>query len=235
MVNEQLTLRFGWQDGFRLSNYFPASNQPAVHFLRSIDFSSTSNTATDHFAYLWGSGGVGKSHLLQAACQQIADSGHSVAYLPLSEFEELNVEMFGGLEQLSLICIDDVHVIAGNDQWEEALFHLYNRVHEAKKILLVTANVAPSALPVNLPDLLSRLSWGPVFHLQELNDEEKVAALHMRAEKRGFELPVEVAQFLIRRSPRDMASLFNLLDRLDRASLSQHRKLTIPFVRDLIL
>jgi DnaA family protein len=234
VVNEQLTLRFGWQDGFSLSNYFPASNQPAVHFLRAIDFSSTGNTATDHFAYLWGSAGAGKSHLLQAACQQVSDAGHSVAYLPLGNFDELHQEMFGGLEQLSLICIDDVQLVAGNSQWEEALFHLYNRVHEAKKTLLVTGNVAPSALPIKLPDLLSRLTWGPVFYLQELNDEEKVEALRLRAEGRGFVLPNDVAQFLIKRSPRDMESLFGLLDRLDEASLSQHRKLTIPFVRDLI-
>ncbi|WP_455198209.1 DnaA regulatory inactivator Hda [Kaarinaea lacus] len=234
MVSEQLTLRFGWKDGFLFSNYLPADNEAAVHFLESLDFSRSKNISNEHFAYFWGSDGSGKSHLLQAACQQVADSGNSVAYLPLAEFEELNSEMFGGLEQLSLICIDDVQVVAGNDSWEEALFHLYNRVHEAKKILLVAGNVAPTALPVKLPDLSSRLTWGPVFHLQGLNDEQKVEALCLRAKGRGFELPGEVAQFLIKRSPRDMASLFNLLDKLDEASLSQHRKLTIPFVRDLL-
>lgn len=234
MVNEQLTFRFGWRDGFHFSNYYPASNEAAIHFLKSIDFSSSSNTSSEHFAYFWGSDSVGKSHLLQAVCQQVADAGHSVAYLPLAEFDAINSEMFGGLEQLSLICIDDVQVVAGNDLWEEALFHLYNRVHEAKKILLVAGNVAPAILPIKLPDLLSRLTWGPVFHLHELNDEEKVEALRLRAEGRGFELPNDVAQFLIKRSPRDMESLFGLLDRLDDASLSQHRKLTIPFVRDLI-
>lgn len=234
MVNEQLTLRFGWRDGFRFSNFYEASNESAVHFLKSINLSSDDISGNDHFAYYWGSSGAGKSHLLQAACQQVAESGHSVAYLPLADFEDLNSEMFGGLEQLSLICIDDVQMIAGNDAWEEALFHLYNRVHEAKKFLLVAGNVAPNALSIKLPDLLSRLSWGPVFHLQKLTDDEKIQALRLRAEGWGFELPNEVAQFLIHRSPRDMISLFNLLDRLDEASLSQHRKLTIPFVKSLL-
>ena len=234
MVNEQLTLRFGWQDSFRFSNFYAVSNEPAVHFLESIDFSLQHKNNSDHFAYFWGGEGVGKSHLLQAACQQVSDNGYSVAYLPLADFENLNSEMFGGLEQLSLVCIDDVQVIAGNDAWEEALFHLYNRVHEAKKTLLVAGNVVPNALQIKLPDLLSRLSWGPVFHLQKLSDDEKIQALRLRAEGRGFELPGEVAQFLLRRSPRDMTSLFALLDKLDEASLAQHRKLTIPFVRDLI-
>lgn len=234
MVNEQLTLRFGWQDGFLFSNYYTASNEPAIHFLKSIDFSFNTNTENERFAYLWGSTGVGKSHLLQAACQHVTETGQTVAYLPLAEIKDLDKEMFNGLEQLSLICIDDVQVIAGNNELEESLFHLYNRVREANKTLLIAGNVAPSALQIKLPDLLSRLGWGPVFHLYELDDEGKIAALQLRAKVRGFELPEEVAQFLIRRSPRDMASLFALLDRLDEVSLSQHRKLTIPFVRDLL-
>ena len=234
MVKEQLTLRFGWQDGFSFDNYYPATNEPAIHFLQQINFSEVDSGVAEHFAYLWGGNGVGKSHLLQAICQQVSSAGHSVAYLPLGDFEELDREMFGGLELMSLVCIDDVQVVAGNDSWEEALFHLYNRVHEAKKTLLVAGNVAPTALPIKLPDLLARRTWGPVFHLQELNDENKVEALQLRAKARGFELTEEVGQFLIRRSPRDMTSLFSLLDRLDDASLSQHRKLTIPFVRDLI-
>jgi DnaA family protein len=172
--------------------------------------------------------------LLQAACQQAADLKLSVAYLPLLEIGELNAEMFTGLEQLSLVCIDDVQALAGDAQCEEALFHLYNRMREAGSRLLIAGDVAPSALPIVLADLQSRLSWGPVFHLQDLNDENKISALQLRARTRGFELTEEVGQFLIRRSARDMTSLFALLDRLDEASLAQHRKLTIPFVRDLI-
>ena len=87
---------------------------------------------------------------------------------------------------------------------------------------------------ITLPDLQSRLSWGPVLQLKELDDADKMAALQLRAKGRGFDLPDEVAQFLMRRSPRDMSSLFALLDRLDEASLVQQRKLTIPFVRNLI-
>ena len=100
--------------------------------------------------------------------------------------------------------------------------------------MIVAGDIAPKALPIKLADLQSRLSWGPVFHLQELNDENKIAALQLRAKTRGFELTEEVGLFLIRRSARDMPSLFALLERLDEASLAKHRKLTIPFVRELI-
>jgi DnaA family protein len=58
--------------------------------------------------------------------------------------------------------------------------------------------------------------------------------LQLRARQRGFELPDDVAHYLLRRAPRDPASLFALLDRLDYASLAAQRKLTIPFVRELL-
>jgi DnaA family protein len=243
VVTEQIPLRFGWRDGLSFNNYFiactalansaeeKADNSEAVHFVKRT---AEGVAGAEQFLYLWGAASVGKSHLLQAACQHAAENQRTVAYLPLAELIDLSAEIFDGLEQMSLVCIDDVQLIAGKTDWEEALFHFYNRVRDAGGALLVTANVAPSALAVELADLQSRLSWGPVLQLRELDDAGKIAALQLRADGRGFELPDEVAQFLIRRSARDMASLFLLLDRLDEASLVQQRKLTIPFVRDLI-
>ena len=239
MVTEQIPLRFTWQDGFLFENFFAGasaeSNAEAVHYLQRMASGKIgSSDADEQFLFLWGFADTGKSHLLQAACQCAADSGVSIAYLPLKEIGDLQSEMFTGLEQLSLVCIDDVQVLAGNRQCEEALFHLYNRMRDAGSKMIVTGNAAPSALPVELADLRSRLSWGPVFHLLELNDENKIQALQLRAKTRGFELTEDVGLFLIRRSARDMVSLFTLLDKLDEASLAQHRRLTIPFVRDLI-
>ena len=235
VVTEQIPLQLSWQDGFSFENFFAGdslkSNVEAVHHLRQI---ATVNAGDEQFLFLWGFVNAGKSHLLQATCQQAADSGLSVAYLPLTEIGELDPEMFTGLEQMSLVCIDDVQALAGNHCCEEALFHLYNRMREAGNKMIVAGDIAPKALTIKLADLQSRLSWGPVFHLQELNDENKIAALQLRAKTRGFELTEEVGLFLIRRSARDMPSLFALLERLDEASLAKHRKLTIPFVRELI-
>ncbi len=240
MVTEQIPLHFAWRDGFSFENFFAGachndnvleSNVEAVHHLQRI---ISGESVGEQFLFLWGFTNVGKSHLLQASCQRAADSGLTVAYLPLKDIGDLQPEMFTGLEQMSLVCIDDVQEIAGNKQCEEALFHLYNRMRDAGNKMIVTGDVAPNALPLSLADLQSRLSWGPVFHLQELNDDNKIAALQLRAKMRGFELTEDVGLFLIRRSARDMVSLFALLDKLDEASLAQHRKLTIPFVRGLI-
>jgi DnaA family protein len=87
---------------------------------------------------------------------------------------------------------------------------------------------------LGLPDLVSRLGWGPVFQLSALTDIEKRGALQLRAHRRGLEMGDEVADYLLKRCPRDMDSLFNLLNRLDHASLAAQRRLTIPFVRQLL-
>jgi DnaA family protein len=235
VVTEQIPLRFAWRDGLSFSNYFSATssegNAEAVHYVQQA---ANGESAAERFLFLWGVDNTGKSHLLQAACQLADDNQLAVAYLPMRELADLSPEIFDGLEQMSLVCIDDVQCIAGQAEWEEALFHFYNRMRDAGGRLLVTADVAPAALSVTLPDLQSRLAWGPVLQLKELGDAGKIAALQLRAKGRGFELSDEVAQFLMRRSARDMGSLFALLDKLDEASLAQQRRLTIPFVRELI-
>lgn len=233
MVTEQIPLRFSWRDGLSFDNYFVGEeNAEIIHHLQCT---AAGSAAAEQFLFLWGgSASVGKSHLLQAACQFAVEHQRTVAYLPMLELAELSPEIFDGLEQMSLVCVDDLQCIAGDAQWDEALFHFYNRVRDAGAHLLVAADTAPSALKTQLPDLQSRLLWGPVMQLSELDEMGKIAALQLRAKGRGFDLPDEVAQFLMRRSARDMESLFVLLDRLDEASLVQQRKLTIPFVRGLV-
>ncbi|HWP94854.1 MAG TPA: DnaA/Hda family protein, partial [Gammaproteobacteria bacterium] len=100
--------------------------------------------------------------------------------------------------------------------------------------LLVTAHVAPAALRLGLADLRTRLGWGLVFHLRPLDDEGKLAALRLRAERRGFELPEETARYLLSRFQRDMRTLCGLLEALDTASLAAQRRLTIPFVKSVL-
>jgi DnaA family protein len=61
-----------------------------------------------------------------------------------------------------------------------------------------------------------------------------MASLACRARGRGLELPDETAQFLLRRFPRDLPTLFALFDTLDTASLIEQRRLTIPFVKSVL-
>jgi len=224
-VEQQLTLRVGLRDSATFANFFVGDNAAALHLLQQGD---------EPFVYLWGGPGCGRSHLLQAACHAEGGRGGSPAYLPLAALAHAGTEVLDGLEQMSLVCLDDVQAVAGQAVWEEGLFHFYNRVRDAGGRLLAAADAGPAALGVQLADLRSRLSWGPVFQLQSLDDAGKLAALQLRARARGMELGAEVGAYLLRRCPRDMHALFELLERLDQASLAAQRRLTIPFVREII-
>ena len=180
--------------------------------------------------YIWGNSGAGKSHLLQGCCQRFCIG--SAIYLPLALLQEWEPAILEGMETQQLICVDDIDFIAQKKGWEEALFHLYNRVKENEKgILLITGNAPPGQLTLGLRDLKSRLGGSLVMQLNELNDADKIASLQTQAIKRGFEIPTPVGHFLINRCSRKMQDLQQLLDKLDKDSLAAQRKITIPFVK----
>ena len=189
----------------------------------------------DRLLYLWGMAGSGKSHLLQACCQAMGQQYQSAIYLPLHTLKDWGADVIEGLDEQSLICVDDIDAIAKDATWEEAIFHLYNRVRDQEKsLLIISGKVPPAQLAIQLPDLRSRLSWGLVMQLHELNDEDKIKTLQSHAFKRGLKLPNNVVQFLISRCGRNMHDLYALLDKLDEASLIAQRKITIPFVKDIL-
>ncbi|MDR3477751.1 MAG: DnaA regulatory inactivator Hda [Gammaproteobacteria bacterium] len=228
MIN-QLTLGVGLKDEATFANYYAGQNGPLIQELKK-----TASGVGDRVIYFCGSGGQGCTHLLQASCHEATHHKQTSVYLPMASLIEYSPAIFDGLESLMLICIDDVHLIAGRPQWEEAFFHAYNRIHDAGGRLIVTANVMPKSLGLALPDLVSRLSWGVAFQLQSLTDAEKLAVLVMRADRRGMTLSEEVGKFILNHCPRHMSTLFAALDALDKASLAAQRKLTIPFVKTVL-
>lgn len=184
--------------------------------------------------YLWGPRGSGKSHLLQALCSRAAKTEQAIAYIPLKEAKALSPALLDGLEKLALVCLDDIDSVAADKEWEQAMFHLFNRMREEHTPMVMTSIDSPRASSLQLADLVSRLSWDLVYHLKTLDEPDSLAALQKRASARGFDLPDEVAVYLYRRVSRDMHNLFEMLDRLDQASLVAKKKLTIPFVKELL-
>lgn len=221
-MSHQLPLGITLRDNAAFENYFSGSNGEAVFALQQC-----SEGKGEQFIYLWGARGTGKSHLLQAICK----TAGGAVYLPLSEKESMALEMLGGLENMDVVCIDDLDSIAGNEPWETQIFNLFNQIRESGNRLIVAGNAKPADLQIKLPDLVSRLNWGLTLHLQLLNDDDKLRALQLRAGKRGFDLPENVGRYLLKHNTRDLSSLFDLLDHLDEASLAAQRKLTIPFVK----
>jgi DnaA family protein len=223
---QQLTLSVSVRDDARFANYYAGPNEQIVQQLQQ---QWTVNG--EPYIYLWGAQGVGCSHLLQAACHYAEGLGHQSVYLPLDELIEYSPAVLESMEQLPLVALDNVQAVAGNAEWEEGLFHLFNRIRDRQGHLIIAGSQAPGHLGVQLPDLSSRLSWGMVYQVEPLEDDDKILALLLRARRRGLNMSDEVARYILTRGPRDMQALFDVLDVLDQASLSAQRKLTIPFIK----
>ncbi|QKT02758.1 DnaA regulatory inactivator Hda [Ectothiorhodospiraceae bacterium 2226] len=222
-MSHQLPLRMALAGAPTFEHFEAGANGAALAALRG----------PERLIYLWGAPGTGKSHLLQAACAEAANAQASSAYLPLHE-PALAPAMAAGLESIALVCVDDLDAVAGQPAWEAALFGLYNEVSAGGGRLVFAAAAPPQALPLGLADLRSRLSACAVFHLEPLDDADKVHALRRQGARRGLDVSEEVAWFLLRHWRRDLPALCALLDRLDRASLAAQRRVTIPFVRGVI-
>lgn len=230
-MSEQLPLGLGPDKSLRFENFFTlAANRLLVNQLRLQALGEG-----EQWVYLHGGAESGRSHLLQASCQVAAEAGLRAAYLPLKELSAFPArELLAGVEQLHLLCIDDLEQVAGNGEWEETLFHSYNRMMLSGSAMLAASARPAAMLDCALPDLQSRLNSFSVYQLRGLQDEEKMQALRFRAECLGLTLSQEVVEYLYHRASRNLEALFACLERLDKESLRQKRPLTKPFVKQVM-
>lgn len=225
----QLVLPLRLADHAVFASFYERGNEALVATLTELARGAADGEG--YGCWLWGDVATGKTHLLQAVCER---AGDRAVFVPLSMFAAAGPAVLEGLASRQLVCVDDIENVVGDPDWETALFDLCNQLLDAGGQLIVAASTTPRECRIKLPDLASRLSRLPVFHVHALDDEQRVGALQLRARHRGLELPDETARYLLKRSRRDMASLYELLDKLDLEALRAKRRLTIPFVRDVL-
>jgi DnaA-homolog protein len=225
---QQLPLGVRLPDRAVFASFLPARNAQAVDHLRQVADAHVAGTT-----WVCGSEGAGKTHLLQAVCAQ-ANTHTSAGYVPLRELGKLGVGVLDGLRQLGCLCLDDLDEVVGQLEWERELFGLWREIEEGGGQLVTASQSPPALLQWALPDMGSRFSASAVFQLRVLDEAEQQAALQLRARLRGFELPDETSRWLQRHYPRDMRRLYELLDTLDEAALVAQRRLTVPFIREVL-
>jgi DnaA family protein len=230
----QLALAVQLPDDETFTSFKGDANHSVVVQLQGFIDQDTLQHDQAHVFYMFGIGGVGKSHLLHASSTFAAQNGKTSLCLSCSELKNLSIEVLDGLGRIDLICLDDLEFIAGDDLWQQGIFDLFNRLVENNKKLLITGDQSANQLGITLPDLVSRIGWGYTEQVKALDDEEKITALQYRAHQRGLMLSDEVVKFLLNRLTRDMGSLIDTLDLLDKASIRQQRKITIPFIKQTI-
>ncbi|OZG72491.1 DnaA regulatory inactivator Hda [Hahella sp. CCB-MM4] len=222
----QLALNLSSNPSAELENFVEPDGGQTVTTIRNF-LSSPDET----ILFIAGESSTGKSHLLLAS-SQLYDSGEAF-YLPFGELLAMDPAVLEGLEYCQLLCLDDIDKVAGHSEWEEALFHLFNRCQQQKCQWIACALQTPANLPWQLPDLKSRLGWGVTIRLPALDEQLRLQVLEQQAQHFGFFLSDEVKQFIIRRAPRDLGSLTTLLKQIDRASLEEKRAITVPFVKSI--
>jgi DnaA family protein len=166
--------------------------------------------------------------LLQALCQ----AEPSALYLPLRQLCAYGPEVLDGLEGHPLLMLDDVDTVIGQAAWEERLFALFNTALNGRSKVCSASSVAPASLPFGLADLRSRLQLAVTFEVQPVDEATRSLLLQQLARRRGIELKSDVADYLLSRHQRDLPALLALLDQLDRSSLAERRRLTIPFIKE---
>jgi DnaA-homolog protein len=224
----QLPLGVRLPDRALFASFLPGHNAQALEHLQRI-----ARGEGVGLTWLCGPPGSGKTHLLQAACSAAGEHGRA-GYVPLAQMASLGIGVLDGLTQLQLLALDDFEAVAGEREWELRIFGLLRELEESGGRLIVAAGSPPALIKWALPDLGSRCAAGAVFQLRALSEEEQHAALQLRARLRGLELPDETLQWLQRRLPRDMRTLYELLDTLDEAALTAQRRLTVPFIREVL-
>lgn len=205
-------------------NFVVGRNAELVALLRAF----ASGPSGERFVYIWGGVGSGRSHLLAAAARAGREAGRPFVLLaaPVTEAQ------LAALDHDRVVIVDDVERLDADAQI--ALFALYNRIRDgAAGGLLVAGSAAPAGLPVR-SDLSTRLAWGLVYEVQALSDDEKAAAMRSHAAARGFALPADVQDYVLRHGRRDLAFLLALIERLDRYSLEERRPITVPLAREVL-
>ena len=228
LFSPQIPLQLMPRRDSRFENFVTGPNKAVVEALKHMPDEPGSHI------FLFGDEGSGKTHLLNALCHETRERQGRAFYLALKRLPHDAIESLQGLETLDLVCVDDLHIIAGDKAWEEALFHCFNRIREANGRLLISSRKRLSALNLGLPDLASRLAWGLRLPLTPLEDQDKLAVINMHSDALGFNMSEDVQHYLLKHHDRSMAALLQTVDNLHQAALTNKRRITVPLAREVL-
>ena len=230
-MTAQLILPMGLDDSFGIDNFVDTPNRALLtHLKRQLSQRAHGEFESYSGVYIWGEAGSGKSHLLAAMSQWVKQNAGKTVWL---EFGHIWVPRSGGaLSRVYLL--DDAESFITKSAAEQDFLTLIERIKQQNAMLLMTARRPVKKLGIALDDLSSRLQAMEFFELQALGEQEKREVLRQRAHQRGIVLSEEVLNWLFTHTARDLGLLLDLLERIDVQSLSQKRRVTIPFIKSIL-
>jgi len=217
-VHGQLPLKFPLRKEFTLDRFRVGLNQELIE-----------TAISDECVWIYGEARVGKTHVAQAVCRYREQS----VFLPGKSVspDDVNLNSYGAYRHM---VIDDIDCWLGRREFEEQLFALIETRYVGGFGLLITCSGTPHQLSFSINDLGSRLRSFHCMELKALPESEKRRWLVDEIRERGLVLADDVLEYLFSRVGRSQESLADVIEKLDFESLAQSRKLTIPFVREVL-
>jgi chromosomal replication initiator protein len=157
--------------------------------------------------FLYGSVGLGKTHLLQAICHAVLRRRPDcrIIYLSCEQFtneyvsavQRNSTEAFRGrFRSADMLVIDDIHFLANKERTQEEFFHTFNALYQQRKQIILSSDAAPTEIPTLEERLVSRFRWGVVAQLEQPEVETRMAIVRRKAEQTGLALPDDVVEFV---------------------------------------
>jgi chromosomal replication initiator protein len=192
--------------------------------------------------YFYGGSGLGKTHLLHAIANRLAETSPTlkVAYMTTEQFvnELINCiqrkqmeafrQTFRGVDVLLL---DDIQFIAGKERTQEEFFHTFNTLQSTGRQVVFTSDARPADIPGLEERLRSRFLQGLIADIQPPDLETRCAILREKARAVGRELPEDVVLFISRRVQNNVRELEGCLNRTIAYAQLKNSKITIDVVR----
>ena len=180
----------------------------------------------DNRIYLWGPSAVGKTHILIATVKKFLNLNKEV--IDLSFIDDNDTFNLGSID---LFFLDDIERADGKIQ--NNLFNIFNMSENENAAIFITGNLPPNQMSLR-PDLRTRLSQCLVLNLKELEDEEKKDVLLKRSYFMGINMKLEIVDYLVKNHNRNMHELIKLIEKIDKESIIQKKRITIPFIKSFM-
>ena len=195
--------------------------------------------------FIYGESGLGKTHLMQAIAHKILEERDDlyVMYISSERFtneliasiqptsknknQNLNQEFRNKYRKVDLLLIDDIQFIADKDRTQEEFFHTFNELHEQNKQIVLTSDKPPKEIKSLEERLISRFAWGLVVDIGPPDLETRIAILRKKADSEGFEVSVEVMNFIAENVRSNIRELEGALSRVMAYSKLTDSEITV--------
>ncbi len=195
--------------------------------------------------FIYGGVGLGKTHLMQAACHYISDM-HRNLKLFYTTSESFTNELINGIQtrttqkfrekyrNVDVLLIDDIHFIAGKESTQEEFFHTFNALYDGHKQIVLSSDRPPKTIPGLEERLVSRFEWGLVTDVQLPDFETRIAILKKKAERNGSKLPDDILYFIAEKIKTNIRELEGALIKLIAYSALENKKVTLELAKEIL-